>query len=302
MSHFSVLVIGDNVEQQLAPYHEFECTGLNDRYVQDVDETEEVRTEYETEADEHASFLDWCDENDKHVVREGESPDLEGGHKYGYVIVNTAGELVKAVNRTNPNRKWDWWVTGGRWSGWLRLKPGCSGELGRPGLMGSCANEGPGFADIVRKGDVDFEWMQREAADKAAAEWDKAHRATGNATWESRERCLEVHHKDNIDAACSMYHGQPAIVALKKAFKRDAFFMDFDQFQFDRDKFVHLAAARAICPFALVKDGQWHEKGRMGWWACVSEEMPEGDWIAKATEALLTLPDNTLLTVVDCHI
>jgi hypothetical protein len=26
MSHFTVLVIGDNPEEQLAPYHEFECT------------------------------------------------------------------------------------------------------------------------------------------------------------------------------------------------------------------------------------------------------------------------------------
>src|SRR3546814_8966760 len=42
MSHFGVLVIGGNVEQQLAPYHEFECTGLNDQFVQDIDVTEEL--------------------------------------------------------------------------------------------------------------------------------------------------------------------------------------------------------------------------------------------------------------------
>jgi hypothetical protein len=46
MSHFVVLVIGDNVEQQLAPYHEFECTGRDDQYVVDIDITEEVRNEY----------------------------------------------------------------------------------------------------------------------------------------------------------------------------------------------------------------------------------------------------------------
>ena len=37
MSHFSVMVIGGNVEEQLQPYHEFECTGINDQYVVDVD-------------------------------------------------------------------------------------------------------------------------------------------------------------------------------------------------------------------------------------------------------------------------
>lgn len=41
MSHFSVMVIGPNIEQQLAPYHEFECTGTDDQYVQDIDETAE---------------------------------------------------------------------------------------------------------------------------------------------------------------------------------------------------------------------------------------------------------------------
>ena len=48
MSHFTVLVIGPNVPEQLAPYHEFECTGRNDQYVQDIDKT----------AEEHANFLE----------------------------------------------------------------------------------------------------------------------------------------------------------------------------------------------------------------------------------------------------
>ena len=46
MSHFTVLVIGENPEQQLAPYHEFECTGCDDQYVQDIDKTEELRKEF----------------------------------------------------------------------------------------------------------------------------------------------------------------------------------------------------------------------------------------------------------------
>lgn len=41
MTHFSVLIIGDNPEGQLAPYHQYECTGINDEYVKDVDCTSE---------------------------------------------------------------------------------------------------------------------------------------------------------------------------------------------------------------------------------------------------------------------
>ena len=46
MSHFTVLVIGNNVEEQLQPYHEFECTGTDDKYVKDIDITEDVRDAY----------------------------------------------------------------------------------------------------------------------------------------------------------------------------------------------------------------------------------------------------------------
>jgi hypothetical protein len=52
MSHFSVLVITDDpndVDAALQPYHEFECTGIVDQYVKDVDVTEETRAEYEKE-------------------------------------------------------------------------------------------------------------------------------------------------------------------------------------------------------------------------------------------------------------
>ena len=42
MSHFTVLVIGEEPELQLAPYHEFECTGEVDEYVQSIDKLDEA--------------------------------------------------------------------------------------------------------------------------------------------------------------------------------------------------------------------------------------------------------------------
>src|SRR5271167_4430608 len=46
MSHFSVLVIGGNVEEQLAPYHEFESTGDDNQYVKEIDQTEEALAQF----------------------------------------------------------------------------------------------------------------------------------------------------------------------------------------------------------------------------------------------------------------
>ena len=49
MSHFTVLVVGDNVDEQLLAYHEFECTGIKDQYVIEIDETDEHMASYEEE-------------------------------------------------------------------------------------------------------------------------------------------------------------------------------------------------------------------------------------------------------------
>ena len=52
MSHFTVLVVtnekptGEVLEKALAPFHEFECTGVDNEYVQDIDVTEKLRKEY----------------------------------------------------------------------------------------------------------------------------------------------------------------------------------------------------------------------------------------------------------------
>ncbi len=55
-------------------------------------------------------------------------------------------------------------------------------------------------------------------------------------------------------------------------------------------------------PFAIVKDGEWYERGEMGWWCCVSNEKAEEDWDAEVKALLKNLPGDTLLTVIDCHI
>lgn len=55
-------------------------------------------------------------------------------------------------------------------------------------------------------------------------------------------------------------------------------------------------------PFAFVKDGEWYEKGRMGWWGIVTESMDDEVWDAEVRKALKDLPGNTKLTLIDCHI
>lgn len=356
MSHFAILVIGENVEQQLQPYHEFECTGEDDEFVQDVDITEDARVEFNARTEKRlkaqdGSLHDFFDDNgnwrpefskpdpdaptfapDRRVrfvppgyeqveipaievrtfadfvsewhglgiVPFGQEPNKEGDHKYGYILVDEAGNVIKAVDRTNPNKKWDWWTVGGRWSGFLKLKSGATGERGRPGLMGSCADDGPGRADVARKGDIDFNGMRDAAGTKAAERWDKASAARGDATWQPWEHVRDVLHAGDIKAARDAYHAQPAKEAVSKAL--DNPWDGVDEYLVPRDQYVQQARDAATVTYAFVKDGQWFGKGDMGWFGVSSGEGDPNEWNRKFNEMLDELPDDTVITVIDCHI
>jgi len=270
MSHFTVLVISpdelthDRLKQLLQPFHEFECTGQDDEYVVDVDQTEEAKSLYEShttpmvrladgglvhryddrfyrDPEPHEaskiglgtgcgnglawSSRDWgdgrgyrakvhhiptdCVEVDvptrevesfadfiegyyrRQCVQSGATPDLTGEHKYGYYTVDDHGNVLKIIDRTNPNKKWDWWTVGGRWSGIL---------------------------------------------------------------------------------------GAPDITQIKNI-------------------------PQPLKPtFAVLKDGVWRERGQMGWWAVVHDAKEPSAWEAEFASLVDGLGPETWVALVDCHI
>ena len=386
MSHFAVMVIGPNVEQQLAPYHEFECTGTVDQYVQTIDKLGELKDDYETQTRRRMrgpagelvgayddifyreptpeekeeigpiagtgsrkgfsyTSKDWGDglgyrakvhfvpegwqevdipvkdfmtlvefikyqtHDDFPILKEWEDTDLHDrdGCKWGWARVNAAGEVIEYTQRTNPNAQWDWWQLGGRYSGWLKLKPGAGviAEKGRKGLMGSCMNDGPGWVDSVVKSAIDFDGMREKDGNEAASRWDKAAAAkvaagfAADATWDSWDTVCE-RHPGAIDVARDEYHAQPIMKAVKDAL--DNPFRGVDDLLVSREQFIQQARDRAMVTYAVVQDGKWFAKGEMGWWGMSSDDMPEEEWNRKVNELIDGLPDDTLISIVDCHI
>lgn len=56
-------------------------------------------------------------------------------------------------------------------------------------------------------------------------------------------------------------------------------------------------------PFCYIDlDGDWHEKGEMGWFATVKDESPEEEWIKEFKEYVDSIDEDCLVTVVDFHI
>ena len=55
-------------------------------------------------------------------------------------------------------------------------------------------------------------------------------------------------------------------------------------------------------PFCLIIDGVWYERGKMGWWACVSDEKEKGDWNEEFMNLIKALPEKSIVANYDFHI
>ncbi len=283
MSHFSAMVVGD-IDHNLAPFHEFECTGNDDEFIETIDETEEARGEYESYKDDpsYPNFTAFVEQYyGRQKVKFGEEPDLEDDHKYGYFTVDEAGEVVGVFNRTNPDRKWDYYTVGGRWSGFL---------LGKDGNQ----------HNSLKKSEIDIDGMRDQAGKHAADEYDEAM-AGVEGVWKSfKEICQEV--SNDYEKAREQYHSQPQIVKIAENLGREGLFFNKDAFLAGRDAYIQASRDRAISTLAIVHERNWVERGSMGWFGVVSDETDIDAWNERTAKFIDELPDDSLITIVDCHI
>lgn len=56
-------------------------------------------------------------------------------------------------------------------------------------------------------------------------------------------------------------------------------------------------------PFAIVTpEGEWIEKGQMGWWGMTTNEMSDEEWDKKFFEYVSSLDKDNRVVLIDCHI
>lgn len=279
MSHFAVLVIGSNPEKLLSPYHEFECTGIDDQYIQEEDITDEIRGDIETHGSVEEAVI--YNMGDDIIISDESEIDLEFQHKYGYAVVRD-GELIKAVRRTNPNKKWDWYVRGGRWSGFLLHKNGSR-------------------VDSLAKGDLDIAGMISEKAISAKRAYESFLSAIDGHEFPRTFSSITTDEPD-IDKAREIYHAQPAIKSLKERDVYRIFGCTVEHFGDNEQDFVIRQSASALSTYAIIHQNTWFAKGEMGWFGMSSDEVSQEQWNEKVAELISGLPDHEVLSVYDCHI
>lgn len=133
--------------------------------------------------------------------------------------------------------------------------------------------------------------------------------------WQDMHR-LKKYGKLSIDEKRKVYHDQPIMKACAAAREKPfnskdekekelawTFAMgNMEDYLLTRKQYIKRAGDNSATPFAILKDGKWYEKGEMGWWGMVSNEKDKHSWNEEFHKLMRDLDPNTLLTVVDCHI
>lgn len=333
MSHFTVLVIGEDHEGQLAPYNEnIQVDGYKEHY--DERSIERYKEMWKRRDEEHdaplglVEVLEGKEPLPPLSVDQIEDPSIEeliawmneewGDSEYG---IDDDGPY--RVSHYNPKSKWDWYEVGGRWRGYFKLKIEAMDAvetLAVVGRTGSFDNEQRYDADHTLKKYIDIEGMRDIAGKEAGERWDMAERVLGNLppalSWLQMmaKHTPEGSDRPDIEAARKEYHEQPRVArANEHDHKRRGedrwkdcllgFNDDVTQYQVTREAFVQDARDRAISTYAYVRDGEWFAPGTMGWWGLSDDgEKDKRRYVKEFNEMLDALPDDTMLTIVDCHI
>lgn len=338
MSHYSVLVIGPDVEKQLAPFQENNMGDCPKQYLEFKDTEGESLADYESkktdcfvspEGEPHSKYDDRFRVRGTSAMQpteykcpegwsEHEVPVREIYKTFEEYMADHCGDKERdpVLGRygywENPNAKWDWYRVGGRWAGHFKLKAAATAPTAQPGYEVKFGQEIPAddTADIVRKGEIDLDAMRADASHDAAMEYDFVAGIFWSLPPHLPWSCFG--HIENIEERRTAYRSQPRIKAWDEAAKVplderrklpvDLIWKDADDFLVTREQYIESAKNSVLCTFAVIKDGKWYERGNMGWWASVSDEKDKETWTSMFWNLINSLPDDTLLTVVDCHI
>lgn len=330
MSHFTVLVIGNNPEKQLEPYNEnisidpyvkytkeqliekckkeiedykngmyaeflFDPDGYKARHKDNVNHLNYIENEFPLK-------LNWTDEE----LYADEIKDYEKSD------VGPNGEVYSTYNKKS---KWDWYSLGGRWTGFFKVKQKeihgvnilPAHKQGRPGIMTESAKEG--YADQLLKRNIDIDFMRNTAREKAEKRYDLAMSILNdlpiNKSWEE----IREENKPKIDLARTLYHDQVRVKAWKEASEKNdefkkafGYFSSCDDFLITKEQYIQNAIDGIISTFAILYKGEWYERGEMGWWGIAHNEKDVNTWNTEFTKIWNELPDDTLISVYDCHI
>ena len=128
MSHFTILLIGDNINEQLEKYAEDIQVPAYSRGEVTKDEMKEMINHYNEDKPLTIGTSDLSLEEEFELIYNEHGEDWDGGE-----CKKIDGVWVK-YSTYNPDSKWDWYEIGGRWSGFFKKKSNLDKHLAEIGF------------------------------------------------------------------------------------------------------------------------------------------------------------------------
>lgn len=281
MSHFTVMVVTDkpeDLEAALQPFHEYECTGIKDEYVIWVDETEEKLKEYKEDTipmvcrNGEVLFSKYSDQAKKFWRRE-EPYAFTSKDKFELPEGFTLEDVP--ANKVYPTVK-EYMI---EWCGYEEdnFVGDTIGRLTNPNAKwdwyqiggrwsNKLATKSGGNTDQCKVGDISLQKMKMQRKAERIANWSQFS--------------LRPEKEQNDKFIREYLHNIKEGMTEKE----------------------YISTDEGFSTFAVVKDGEWYQRGDMGWWGCVSEEKDQNDWNEEFAKLFESLPEDKYVTIVDCHI
>lgn len=187
--------------------------------------------------------------------------------------------------------------------------------LGDPGTgewmeirEGKLSTNYEGKADAAKKVWIDFDRMREEAAAEARLRHGIVTEALAGRTHPSWTEIRERWGTENIDLARSEYNENPVVKEMREK-QLSPFMEDFNDYWCLGEPdpltaYVDRCMDNTTHTYAFIDvDGEWKAPGQMGWFASSTDTAETREaYRMDQTRWVESLPDDTWLVVVDCHI
>lgn len=342
MSHFTVTVklskarlkkhkndIDKALEKIMEPY----CEGTeNKKFLEFNDETDDLTKKYENDCIDKVKCPDGTlkDTFDPVFKKKGSSAwmsefDIPTAYKKIKVpfrdLYSSIDEYAKEWCGTkrdketnklgywrNPNGFWDWFVIGGRWSGFYPLKSNTEPTLGTPGVFNNRPKNDHG--DVVHIGDIDFDKIAQEQKNRADKFFEEYEQLLSGKQFDAfcgpRSLAMDI---GLIKLVKETVQAGPGEVALPWA--------NTVQPGDDRSSWTDLATVitkseliekyydsfNPLTTFAYLDDTGWHQPGKMGWFGCDHAESDSKVDFRKSfyDNVFKDADPEDVFVLVDCH-
>lgn len=266
-------------------------------------------TEVNIPTSELMSFPDFIrDYHEYESITEWAQPDYDDEHAHGYFVINDAGEVTKVFRRYNPEGHWDWYEIGGRWSGELRVIDPSLGYPAQDHWTGKSPENG---FDVSRRDNLDIDAM-RSAVSGQRRKWFNDIAGRAGVELATLERMLhlyrDIHQKwlaldprprgnDYRDwLIANVEEGETLHKVINATF-------DTPELKEGQTIEAYIADVVPLSAHAMIIDGKWMQRGKMGWWASMhNEAMSHEEWTATVWKTIEQTPGDHWISVVDCHV